>query len=219
MISHLWNTWTFRLRNSNVSFTGGLLSLVLCQGFLSMGFQLVASRLLAPYFGTTLIVWAFLISTFLMAFSFGSFLGGTISQFEHSRRFKTLVVVAMLGCVAFGLDAIAGRTILRLIEIEFADAWVGIGLSCLLLFFVPVLCLSSLLPVYADVHGGTSRRVGTSSGVVYGTSTVGNILGVMITAFVLIPNFATSHLLFLWFALSIFCFAVTAGAIRLWHSE
>ena len=57
-----------------------ILGLALFQGFLGMGFQLVASRLLAPYFGTTLIVWAFLISSFIAAFSIGSFFGGSLSR-------------------------------------------------------------------------------------------------------------------------------------------
>ena len=48
---------------------------------------------------------------------------------------------------------------------------------------------------------------GASSGLIYGTSTFGNILGVMVTAFALIPNFLTSELLVGWFACSFACFA------------
>ena len=49
-------------------------------GILSMGFQLLGSRLLNPHFGSSIIVWAWLISTFLAAFSAGSILGGWISN-------------------------------------------------------------------------------------------------------------------------------------------
>lgn len=61
-----------------------IVSAALLQGFLSMGFQLVATRVVAPYFGASLIVWAFVISTFLAAFSLGAFLGGLCSQRRSS---------------------------------------------------------------------------------------------------------------------------------------
>jgi hypothetical protein len=46
--------------------------------------------------------------------------------------------------------------------------------------------------------------------VIYGVSTVGNIAGVMATAFLLIPNFSTPILLSGWFAVSLVCFASVA---------
>src|SRR5438270_943862 len=58
---------------------GFLFILVFSLGMLSMGLQLVASRVLAPFFGSSIFVWASLITTFLAAFSMGSFLGGLIS--------------------------------------------------------------------------------------------------------------------------------------------
>jgi hypothetical protein len=83
----------------------------------------------------------------------------------------------------------------------------------LLLFFVPVIALSALLPIYADLIG-KKRGAGLSSGLVYGTSTLGNITGVMLTAFVLIPNVPTSELLIGWFVGSTFCFAAAPALVR-----
>jgi hypothetical protein len=56
-----------------------LFVLVLVLGVLSMGLQLLASRVLAPFFGNSIFVWASLITTFLAAFSTGSFVGGAVS--------------------------------------------------------------------------------------------------------------------------------------------
>jgi len=55
-------------------------------GYFSMGFQVVGSRLLAPHFGSSFIVWAFLISTFLAAFSTGSMFGGWVSRLSRNRK-------------------------------------------------------------------------------------------------------------------------------------
>ena len=184
-----------------------ILGLALFQGFLGMGFQLVASRLLAPYFGTTLIVWAFLISTFLAAFSLGSFFGGWLSRLSGVRRRRALIVLITMGVGWFGIVAFAGRPVLRFLEAQFEEAWAGIGLACVLLFLCPVAALSALLPLYTELLGRGGRGAGSSSGLIYGTSTFGNILGVMVTAFALIPNFLTSELLVGWFVCSFACFA------------
>ncbi len=69
-------------------------TLVVVLGILSMGFQLLASRLLNPHFGSSIIVWAWLISTFLLAFSLGSMLGGWISCQPAARRARLQVVTA-----------------------------------------------------------------------------------------------------------------------------
>ena len=58
---------------------------VMTLGILSMGFQLLASRLLNPHFGSSIIVWAWLILTFLAAFSAGSMVGGWISNLALKR--------------------------------------------------------------------------------------------------------------------------------------
>ena len=186
--------------------TGIVLTLALLQGFLGMGFQLVASRLLAPHFGTTLIVWAFLISTFLAAFSAGAFLGSLISQLQSGPRRAVMTGQAVIGAASFAFVAFAGRPLLRVIESSFEDIWAGLAVACGLLFLAPVAALSAILPVLAEVFAGKDRSAGVASGVVYGVSTVGNIAGVMATAFLLIPNFSTPALLTGWFAVSLVCF-------------
>lgn len=186
---------------------GTILILALFQGFLGMGFQLVASRLLAPHFGTSLIVWAFLISTFLAAFSAGAFIGSAVSQLRGRRRRRAMIGQALAGVAFFALVAFAGRPLLRVIETSFDAIWSGLAVACAVLFLVPVAALSAMLPVLAEVFATKGSGAGVASGLVYGVSTVGNIAGVMATAFLLIPNFSTPELLVGWFACSLVCFA------------
>ena len=54
--------------------------IVVVLGVLSMGFQMLASRLLSPHYGSTIVEWVWLISTFLAAFSTGSILEQTQSS-------------------------------------------------------------------------------------------------------------------------------------------
>jgi hypothetical protein len=194
--------------------TSAVLALAVAQGFLGMGFQLVASRLMAPFFGTTLIVWAFLISTFLAAFSLGSFMGGVISRFEPARRRRALAILSVVGTVCFVFVALAGRPSLRVIEPLFEDLWPGVLMACVLLFLLPVAALSSLLPLYTDIVGRAGQGAGVSSGLVFGFSTFGNIVGVIVTAFTLIPNFPTSELLIAWSLCAFACFAGAYAVAR-----
>ena len=183
------------------------------QGFLSMGFQLVATRLLAPFFGSTLFVWSFVISTFLAAFSIGAILGGLFSQLAAGRLMKNLVALVLIGLAGYLVTATQGHAILQGIDANFDNSFLALGLSCFVLFFFPVVCLSALLPIFTEALMSSGFRGGMSTGVVYGISTLGNITGVMVTAFVLIPSFPTSTILQGWTAAATICFALFIGLI------
>jgi len=58
--------------------------------------------------------------------------------------------------------------------------------------------LSAFAPLATDVLARRGISAGLASGLIYGVSTVGNIAGVMGTAFLLIPNFRISRLLIAW---------------------
>ena len=178
------------------------------QGFLSMGFQLVATRLLAPFFGSTLFVWSFVISTFLAAFSVGAIAGGMLSQLPARRLMGNLIALVLIGLAGYFVTATQGHAILQRVDSGLDNVFLALGLSCLILFFFPVACLSALLPIFTEALVGAGSRGGMSTGVVYGVSTLGNITGVMVTAFILIPSFATSAILLGWTVAAAVCFAL-----------
>ena len=173
-------------------------TLVVLLGILSMGFQLLASRLLNPFFGSSLIVWAWLISTFLAAFSVGSILGGWISNAPISQRVRAQWIAGAVAVGSLAFTAFFGRAVLGQIEIAFTEITTGLLVACLGLFFLPVTTLSSFGPQCVQFLAGRGTPPGKASGLVYGVSTLGNIAGVMLTAFVLIPHLPVSTLLYLW---------------------
>ena len=177
--------------------------LVVLLGILSMGFQLLASRLLNPFFGSSLIVWAWLISTFLAAFSFGSIIGGWISNASLSQREKSQWIVGAMAVGSLAFTAFFGRALLGQIEVAFAEITTGLLVACLALFFLPVTTLSSFGPQCVQYLASRGTPPGKASGLIYGVSTLGNIAGVMLTAFVLIPHLPVSTLLYLWLSVSL----------------
>lgn len=176
---------------------------VVTLGVLSMGFQLLASRLLNPHFGSSIIVWAWLISTFLAAFSAGSMAGGWISNLPTRPRVRAQVAGAVVAIATLALTAVIGRALLGRIELGFENMSVGLLVACAALFFLPVTALSSFGPQCVQYLAVRGTPPGKASGLVYGVSTLGNIAGVMVTAFVLIPHFRVSTLLYLWLGVAV----------------
>lgn len=189
-------------------------ALVVVQGVLSMGFQLLASRLLNPHFGSSIIVWAWLISTFLAAFSLGSMLGGSISSAAPAARFRAQLISAGIGLASLAFTAFVGRRSLAAIEIAVTDLSAGLLVACIGLFFVPVLVLSSFGPQCVQYLATRGTPPGKASGLVYGVSTLGNIAGVMLTAFALIPHFRVSTLLYLWLSVAVISLSALIAILR-----
>jgi hypothetical protein len=187
-------------------------AVVVTLGILSMGFQLLASRLLNPHFGSSIIVWAWLISTFLAAFSLGSMLGGWISNLPPAPRYRGQTIGVVVAIISLAITATIGRAVLSQIEVRIPSISAGLLVACLGLFFLPVTALSSFGPQCVQFLAVRGTPPGKASGIIYGVSTLGNIAGVMITAFLFIPNFRVSTLLYVWLAVAL---VSLAGLVRL----
>ena len=189
-------------------------AIVVTLGILSMGFQMLGSRLLSPHFGSAIDVWACLISTFLAAFSLGSMVGGAISNFEPIVRRSSQYACAVAAFGSLLITAVWGRVLLGHIEAGFSSVLLGVLVACLALFFVPVAALSTFSPQCVHYLAQSGVAPGKGSGLVYGVSTLGNIAGVMLTTFVLIPNFRVSTLLYVWLAVAVLNLAALLRLLR-----
>jgi hypothetical protein len=184
--------------------TAALCAVTFFQGNVSMGYQLVGSRLLYPYFGSTIYVWALLISTFLLSFSLGSFLGGHVTQVPAGReRRRRLLGLSLVGVAGFLVTAAFGRRLLDAIDPAQGSQTLDLALACGALFLVPICATSALSPILADLASRLGRATGPASGLVYGVSTAGNITGILLTVFVLIPSFPVSSILYTWLAAAV----------------
>lgn len=179
-----------------------LFVLIFCLGMLSMGLQLVASRVLAPFFGSSIFVWASLITTFLAAFSLGSFLGGLISVTPPPRQRTIMGVVMVLSCGSLIFNSLACYGVCDWLDLRIDSLLPKLVLACVVLYFIPVAMLSTVTPVCIAHYDRFRKSAGRSAGLLNGVSTLGNIFGVLISALVLIPNFGLRHLLHFWWLCS-----------------
>ncbi len=192
---------------SNRLRTALLFAVVFCFGILSMGYQQLGSRVLAPYFGGDYIVWSVLISTFLGAFTAGSFLGGWVSDLPGRRRQAAMFAIGAVAVGSLLVGSLVRRPLLAALEQSFESVIAALLVACLALFAAPVITLSSVTPVAIELLTRTGVHPGKAAGRLYGLGTLGNIAGVFITALCLIPNFPLPGILHAWTLAAAFCFA------------
>ncbi len=178
--------------------------LVFVVGTGSLGAEIAAVRLLAPYFGASTIVWANTIGIVLVALSVGYWLGGRFAdRHPHIRGLclLTLVAALLLAAVPFVADPLLEVAVGALDEIS-AGAFLGSLLAVLVLVAIPVLLLGAVSPWAIRLAVGTVEQAGTVAGRLYALSTAGSLVGTLLSALLLIPLVGTRRT-FLVFALAI----------------
>lgn len=170
-----------------------LLPLVFVSGMASLGVEFGASRLLAPYFGTSLYVWGVLIGLILIYLSAGYVIGGRIA--DRYPRDEVLFQITAWAGLWIGVIPLVSYPILLLSQQGFkelsAGLFLGTLLAVVLLFAAPVILLGCVSPfairlLLRDVETG-----GNTAGRVYALSTAGSILGTFLPVFWFIPTYGT----------------------------
>lgn len=174
---------------------------VFTSGFASLGVELAASRLLAPFFGTSLLIWANLIGVILIYLSVGYWIGGRWA--DRDPRARTLCSIIATAGLTIGVLPFIAAPLLSLAIPALAQFNAELGLVSFLgvvvLFAVPVTLLGCVPPFALRLATKDVSNVGTTGGGLYALSTIGSILGVYLTVFFLIPTVGT-RLSFLTFA-------------------
>ena len=172
---------------------GYLYLLVFTAGFTTLGVELSASRLLDPWFGNSLIVWASLIGLILLYLAAGYWLGGRIA--DRSPHLGTLLRLAGLGALGVGLVPTIARPILRIASRGLAGLDAGLLMGSmagvLVLFALPITLLGCISPFAIRLAIRTVRESGEIAGRIYALSTAGSILGSFLPVLFLIPTIGT----------------------------
>ena len=183
--------------------------LVFVVGTGSLGAEIAAVRLLAPYFGASTIVWANTIGIVLVALSVGYWLGGRLADRHPNMRalcLTALIAAVLLAAVPFAADPLLNVAVDALDKIS-AGAFLGSLVAVLVLVAVPVLLLGTVSPWAIRLGVQTVEEAGTVAGRLYALSTAGSLVGTLVSALVLIPLVGTRRT-FLVFALAIAVVAV-----------
>jgi MFS family permease len=194
---------------------GAVRAIAFVVGAASLGAEIAAARLLAPYFGASTIIWANTIATVLVALSIGYAVGGKLAD----RRADlgglcriVLIASVLLALVPFGADPFLRLSVRALGSLS-VGGFVGSLAAVLVLVAVPVMLLGTVAPYANRLVLSAVADTGTVTGRLYAISTAGSLLGTFAAALLLIPLIGT-HQTFLVFALALALVAAPGAGAR-----
>jgi predicted membrane-bound spermidine synthase len=155
------------------------------EGAAVMATELIGAKMLAPFFGSSLYVWASVLAITLGGLAMGYFTGGMLSSKKKNNTtlfYILLIAAALLMLMPFSatcvMDLLGHYTLLPAI------------VTCTLLFlFPPVFMMGMVSPLIVSSVTTDAADAGRAAGTVYAISTVGGIIATFLTGFYIIPNF------------------------------
>ena len=152
---------------------------------------MTASRLLAPYFGTSLFVWTNIIAVIMSALAVGYWLGGKISERRPEMTFllKIILIGGVLCFIIPFLIEPLSVYILSDLALMSSASWVilfGSFFATVFVFFLPIMLLGMTSPYLIKIISLRHTDVGNVSGTIFAVSTIGSIIGTFLPSIVFI---------------------------------
>jgi predicted membrane-bound spermidine synthase len=166
-----------------------LLLVVFVAGAALMAYEIVGSRLLAPFFGNSTFVWGSLISVFLGALASGYAIGGRVA--DRRPVAGALAVILSLSALLVGATVLLADPL----QERIIDADLGLRANPLVasvLLFGPASVLMGMVSPYAvRLRAGDLASLGRTAGSLYGLSTAGSIACTIAASFWLVQDFGS----------------------------
>ena len=170
-----------------------LYPLVFVAGAGTMATEMAASRLLAPFFGSSILVWANIIGLILIYLSVGYFWGGRLADRHPSIGYMCMLILCAaiaIAIIPFVSQPLLARAVGAFASIS-VGAFVGSFFASMALFSVPITLLGMASPFAVRLGVQSVERAGEVAGRLYALSTAGSILGTFLPVVVLIPLIGT----------------------------
>ncbi|MDH4330517.1 MAG: fused MFS/spermidine synthase [Candidatus Moranbacteria bacterium] len=162
-------------------------------GAVVMIFELVGSRVLGPYFGTSIFVWTSLIGIILGSLSLGYYFGGKMA--DKKPHIKELSLIIFLSAIAIGVMTVSKVFLLNSLLNHFSSIRISSVIASIVLFFPASFLLGMVSPYAAKIKLNDLKNCAATVGNLYAVSTLGSIFGTFLAGFYLIPHFGTTKLL------------------------
>src|SRR5918996_45863 len=191
-------------------------ALVFGAGIGALATEITASRLLAPYFGSSTVVWANLIGIVLAALALGYWLGGRVADRRPRPTLLGSIVLASAVCVAATPFVAEPFLDLRVEGRDEASSGAVIGsfVAVLLLFAPPVVLLGMVAPFAIRLAVASVETAGAVAGRLYALSAAGSLLGAFLPALGLIPAIGKQRTFLVVAALLAALVALPPGAVK-----
>ena len=165
-------------------------------GMAVMAVELGASRLLAPYFSSSQIVWTIIIGTIMIAMALGNLWGGRkADQDPNPDKLYGRILIAAIWIAAI---PVIGKYLIVLISgililtVSTNLLVIAAFVSCMIIFVFPLFLLGTVTPSLVKYTVDSLDDSGSTVGRLSAANTIGSILGTFLPTFVTIPAVGTS---------------------------
>ncbi|MBR5712391.1 MAG: fused MFS/spermidine synthase [Lachnospiraceae bacterium] len=161
-----------------------------------MAVELGASRLLAPYFSSSQIVWTIIIGTIMIAMALGNIYGGRSADRNPSpdRLYARVIIAAVWIALipVVGKYIILGISALLIFTVSSNFLVIAGFTACMVIFVFPLFLLGTVTPSLVKFATDNLEDNGRLVGNLNASNTVGSIIGTFVPTFVSIPAVGTS---------------------------
>jgi len=168
-----------------------LYTLLFLSGAAVLALELLASRIMTPYFGVSLYIWTGILSITLIALALGYWAGGRLADSRRAagkvaRLASLFALMPAISSLAIAAACSAYPWLFPLLAAS--NLVLGAFAACLFLLFVPLFAASAMNPLLIAIllARGGGRPGDAGAGTVFFVSTLGSVAGVLATAFGLI---------------------------------
>lgn len=165
-------------------------------GMAVMAVELGASRLLAPYFSSSQIVWTIIIGTIMIAMALGNIYGGRKADKDPNpdKLYRRIVIAAIWIALipVVGKYVVIGISALLIFSVNSGFlVWAAFA-SCMVIFVFPLFLLGTVTPSLAKYTMDNLDDNAKTVGALNAANTIGSIIGAFVPTFVTIPAVGTS---------------------------
>lgn len=189
-----------------------VLAVAFINGFVIMAIELLGSRVMAPYFGSSVYVWGSIITVFMLSLSLGYLWGGKLStQRADLHQFASFFAIAavLVLPIIFWADPLMSSIFLSV-----EDPRYGSLLTAMILYFLPICVMGMVSPYSVRLLVSTREHSGSVAGLLYFVSTLGSALGTLFTSFYFVLWFTLDQVMWGCVAALLLCSAallITGG--------
>ncbi len=163
---------------------------VFTTGAVIMAIELTASRLLAPYFGTSIFVWGNIIGVVMIALALGYWWGGKLA--DKKPRIQVLSSLIFICAIFLTLLPIFFKPLVKMVIsiLEFPSLFVFAFICFWVVIFIlalPLIILGMSSPFVIRIMNKDVKDTGKVAGQIFAWATIGSIFGVFLSTFITVP--------------------------------
>jgi len=167
-------------------------ALIFISGGAILALELLASRIMTPYFGVSLYIWTGILSITLVSLALGYWWGGRLAGStpppSDGKIGLLFGIMPALAGIAIVISCLAYPVLFHTLARWSLSG--GSFVACLILLLLPLVATSAMNPLLVALllRRQAGHKGDAGAGLVFFVSTLGSVAGVLITAFLLIPN-------------------------------